>query len=167
MRSSHYEYDTRGNRTLIQNGDQVTITKYNAHNNPTEITNALGQTTHIDYNTHYDNSHGQRVLQTITTDPLGYQTVNTYDTVNRLVQTERRNPFGITVSHQAIFYDLCGNQTRVVDTKMQEGKVPQTIEILFSYREDDQISSIEEAIGTPEQKTTHYLYKTFGQKGYD
>ena len=103
-------------------------------------------------------------MQTITTDPLGYQTVDTYDTVNRLVQTERRNPFGIPVSHQAIYYDLCGKQTRVVDTKMQEGKDPQTIETLFSYREDDQISSIKEAIGTPEQKTTYYHYNTVGQK---
>ena len=128
---SRYEYDIKGNRKFAQCGEQITKTKYNSHHNPIETTNGLGETTRISYNIHYLNSHKQLVLQTITSDPLGYQIIDTYDTANRLVETTRRNPFGISLSRQEIFYDLCGNRCRILDSVMQGGEVKRTIETLF------------------------------------
>lgn len=161
---SRYAYDCRGNRTLCQRGEEKTWTEYDAHNNPIQITNGLGQVTHIVYNTQFINSHGQRVLQTLTTDPLGYQTIDIYDTANRLVETIRQNPFGLKVGRQAIFYDLCGNKIRVLDEVIQEKEHKRTVETRYTYSEDHQVTALIEAFGAPEQKITRTLYNQYRQK---
>lgn len=161
---SCYAYDYRGNQTLVQVGDQKTITEFNTHNQPCKITNALGHITHITYNTNFVNPYGQRVLQTITTDPLGYQTVDTYDTANRLVETIRLNPFGLKVGRQLLYYDICGNKKRVEEEVIEEGKVLRTIQTLFKYNAVDEVIEQVEAAGAPEQKMTRTSYNALGQK---
>lgn len=158
------EYDDRGNKTLTQNGDEKIWTDYDSHNQPIKITNGMGHVTHTVYNHHHINSYGQRVLQTTTTDPLGYQTVFVYDTANRLSETIRLNPFGIKVSHQTVMYDICGNKCRVLDDVIQEGIHLKTIETRYGYSLDNQIDTIIEGVGTPEQKVTRYIYNARGEK---
>ncbi len=113
---SRYEYDLNNNRIVEQHGDQITRTEFNLHNNPTKIINGLGHETHTSYNTRFLNGLGQYVLQTITTDPLGYQVVDTYDSAKRLVETLQYNPFGILISKETIHYDLNGNTCKVSDS---------------------------------------------------
>lgn len=161
---AHYEYDAYGNRILEQKGEQITRTTYNAHKQPTSITNGLNQTTRIEYDTNFIDPYGQRVLQTKTTDPLGYQTIDTYDTANRLVETKRCDPFGVCVSCQNQFYDLCGNVCCTQNHIVREGKIQSTIETHFKYSKTHQIETLIEAVNTPKQKITRTFYNLFGQK---
>ena len=161
---SSYEYDYRGNRTLVQTGDQKTITEYNSLNQPCKITDSLGHATHITYDTAFINKHRQTVLQTITTDPLGSQTIDTYDTANRLVETVRLNPFGVKVGRQLLYYDLCGNKTSAEEEVIQQGKLGRTIQTFFEYNAAGEITAVIEAASTQEQKITRTKYNAFGQK---
>src|SRR5208337_5683296 len=106
----------------------------------------------------------QTVLQTITTDPLGSQTVDTYDTANRLVETVRLNPFGVKVGRQLLYYDLCGNKTSAEEEVIQQGKLGRTIQTFFEYNAAGEITAVIEAAGTQEQKITRTKYNAFGQK---
>lgn len=161
---AHYEYDAYGNRTLEQKGEQITVTTYNSHKQPTSITNGLGQTTHITYDTKFINADGQCVLKTITTDPLGYQTIDTYDTANRLVEITRCDPLGVCLSCQKKFYDFCGNVYCVEDHIMEKGKSQRKIETYFEYDKVHQIKKLTEAAGTHKQKITRTEYNAYGQK---
>jgi len=157
-------YDRKGNKIFKQVGDQVTWTEYDGHGNPIKMTNALGQVTHAIYDTNFINHLGQRALQTRTTDPLGYQTIQTFDAANRLIQTERKNPYQLTVALQEISYDVCGNKVRVKDHVLEEGKTQRVIETYYHYDQGDRLMALVEASGTPEQKITHYAYNHYGQK---
>lgn len=158
------EYDARGNKTFTQNGEEKIRLEYDSHNQPIKIINGMGHVTHTVYNKNYINAYGQRVLQTATTDPLGYQTLFTYDIANRLTEIIRKNPFGVKVSHQTILYDICGNKCRVLDEVIQEGMHTKTIETRYEYSLGNQINKIIEAFGTPEQKVTCYTYNERGEK---
>lgn len=161
---SCYAYDIRGNQILAQTGDQKTITEYNTRNQPIKIIDSLGHETHIEYNSHFINSYGQRVLQKITTNPLGYRTLDTYDAAERIAETIRLNPLGEKIARKSFSYDLLGNQTQVAEEVIENGKVAGTIFILFSYNPAGQITQIIEAVGTPEQKITRICYNAYGQK---
>ena len=162
--ASRFEYDKNGNRTVAQTGEEIATTLYDGHNNPIVITNALGKETHITYNTKFVNALGQEVLQTTTTDPLGYQTIDTYDAANRLAETrERRNPLGKKIALQTLFYDLSGNPCVTLDEVIQEGKVNEVIRTEWTYTTDNQIETLIEAVGTPQQRITRHTYKC-GQK---
>ena len=145
-------------------GDQVAETLYNNQNNPVKIIDALGNTTHIEYNTSFRNEHHQYVLQTTTTDPLGIQTIQTYNAANQLVQTIKKNPMGLIVAHQKKFYDLGGHCTCVEEDLIYQGKAEKSIRTLYAYTNDDQIKCLTEAVGTKEQRITSYNYNRFGQK---
>ena len=161
---SCYEYDLYGNRTLVQTGDQKTITEYNTWKQPIRITDGLGHQTHFEYNTHFINAYGQRVLQKTTTDPLGYRTIETYDVANRLNESLQLNPLGVKIARQAFSYDLLGNQTKVEEDVIEDGNVVRTIATLLVYHTAGQLMQITEAAGTPEQKITRFRYNAFGQK---
>ncbi len=162
---SCYAYDRRGNQTLAQTGDQKTITEYNTRNQPIKIIDSLGHETHIEYNTHFINSYGQRVLQKTTTDPLGYRTIESYDAAERIAETIRLNPFGKKVACQSFFYDLSGKQTQIAEEVIiEDGEVIKMIFTLFSYNSAGQITRIIEAAGTPEQKVTHKRYSAYGEE---
>lgn len=159
MAYNQYGYDCNGNKCFVQDGDNMTLTEHDAHGNPTKITNGMGHVTHAIFDTSFVNEHGQNVLQTLTTDPLGYQTIDTYDSANRLVGTIKKNPYGIQVAGQKICYDLCGNRIQLVDQVFSDGKLLDSHRTLFSYTADHQIECITEAEGTPLQKSTRYRYQ--------
>lgn len=161
---SCYAYDIRGNRTLVQTGNQKTMMEYNSWNEPTKIVDGLGHTTHIHYDTHFINSYGQRVLQKRVTDPLGYQTVETYDAKNRLVEMVRLNSLGEKIARQTFSYDLLGSKTQIEEEVIEERQVKRTILTLMAYNAANQITQVIEAARTPEQKITHIRYNAFGQK---
>jgi len=161
---SRYDYDIRGNLTLIQTGDSQTQTEYNSWNQPLKIIDSLGHETHITYNTGFINKHDQKVLQKKTTDPLGYQTVDTYDTADRLVESTRLNIIGEKIARQHFFYDLVGNLIAREEKVIEQGQVVRTITTLFSYDSLNQLTKTVEAAGTPEQKTSSILYNSHGQQ---
>ena len=164
LRLEAYEYDVGGNKTLVRMGEQVTRTLFNSQGNPIQIIDSLGNSSQIDYNYHFRNALGQEVLQTSTTDAQGNQTIDTYDAANHLVQVTRQNAMGMLLSRQHIFYNVCGKKVRVVDDVVSEGKVIKSIATRFAYTPKDELSSLIEAEGTPEQKTTYFHYNQLGQK---
>ncbi len=164
LSSTKTAYDLFGNKAFIQEGDRITKTTYNTDGKPILIKNSEGHATHIEYKYDFVNEFGQFVLQTIAADPMGKKTIETYDTANRLVKTVKLNYFGNTVYSQKIAYDRCGNKVKVTDDVIFNEKVEKSIYTLYTYTTDNQIESITEAAGTPEQKITWYQYNTFGQK---
>lgn len=161
---NRYAYDVNGNQTSIQKGDLIILTEYNAHNQPIKITNGLGDVSYITYDYAFINPYGQRVLRTTTTDPLGYQTLETYDTANQPVDVERKSPHQILLSKHTTFYNISGNITRFLNHLVKDGKVTQTIESLFFYGEDQQLTLQIDAHGMPEQKATRLYYNELRQK---
>lgn len=157
-------YDRRGNKIMVREGDQVTRTTYDTHNQPVTIVNPSGETTRTVYNTHFLNSIGQRVLQTTVTDPLGNQTIDTYDAANRLVETETLNPFGKQIFHQQMAYDLCGNRTRISNYLFGKNIDPKKIDTVFDYTPDNQVSLCIEDANCATQKITRYEYNAYRQK---
>lgn len=161
---SRYAFDAKGNQIFSQKGEERKWTEYDAQNNPIKIVNGMGHETHVVYNKYFINAYGQRVLQVTTTDPLGYQTIHIYDAANRLVETIRNNPFGIKVGRQSIFYDINGNQSRIIEEVIQEGINQRNIETITTYTTAQQVDTLIEAAGSEEQKVTRFYYNAFGQK---
>jgi RHS repeat-associated protein len=159
-----YAYDAQNNVISEQNGDEITLKTYNPHQQITQITNAKGEQTRTQYNHCFIDAYGRQVLQTIITDPMGYQTIDTYDPANRLVEVCRKTPHGVLVSKQQTFYDICGNICRTQNHLVEAGEVKGAIESLLCYSIDDQPTAWIEASGTPEQKITRYQYNALGQK---
>ena len=124
LRKSQYEYDINDNRThehffIDEINCDTTLTLYNCRGEPIEITDALGNETHIAYDYHHQNELGQEVLRKEITDPLGKQIIEVYDAYGRISSIEQRNSFGECVAHQVSFYDACGNQVRTVHNVME------------------------------------------------
>ncbi len=162
--SKKIAYDSLGNKTFEQIGDQKTFTEYDVNSNPVKITNALGEVTHVSYDKTCINEYGQRVLRTVTTDAMGFQTVDTYDTSKRLVDCFRLNPFGVKVSQEKIYYDLSGNKRKVINSVFHGDKEVSKIETHFHYNLNHDLITVVEAVGTKEQKTSHTEYSSVGLK---
>lgn len=167
LQKTKYDYDNFGNRKYIikdtDAGISTTQFLYNSQNRLIKSTDALGQTTHIIYRYDYYNSLCQRVLQTEIYDPLGNKTITTADALGRTVSIIKRNSFGILLAQQDIFYDAIGNCAKVVDTVVIEGTPTRQLTALWNYNSVGQVTHKTDAVGTPEQKDTHYEYE-YGQK---
>jgi RHS repeat-associated protein len=158
-----YAYDNAGNIKAItrfiagQEAQETFI--YDSFGRLISNTDALGHQTTIHYNENLVNGLKQRVLQKTTTDPLGLQTIETYDAYGRVVLTEIKNVKGAICSREQKFYDANGNLTTQVSTIFPTGK---TITTVWEYGLLNRLKSLTEAFGTPEAKTTQYTYTKRG-----
>lgn len=163
-----YCYDHYGNRTheikQTHTGQSITQTEYNSLKMPVEIVDALKNRTHISYDFYFTNAEGKQVLQTTTTDPLGNQTIHTYDPLFRVVSTIRKDRMGVTLSQIEQQYDSVGNCTQTLAKVIVEEKVKAEIATQWNYNAANQVTRQIEAVGTPEQRITEYVYNSFGQK---
>ena len=163
----HYQafsYDSLGNKTVIKIGDQTTHTSYNSYGKPKKIVDALGNTTHISYNFRARDECGQYVLEVTTVDPLGIQTIQRYDALNRLVRTSRKNSLNILLSNQTRVYDICGNCVNVIDDCIYLNQVEKRISTVSQFDSCNRLLKVIEAEGTPQQKCTSYRYNAIGEK---
>lgn len=161
---SRYRYDYDGNKTHEISGESITQTAYNAQKKPTKIIDPLGNTTHITYNYHFINRYGQPVLQTIQTDPLGNQTLETLNAIGEIAEVTRKDPFGQVTAHKELFYDGIGNCYYSKERVITPGQPDRTLLTYWNYDGVGQLRTYIEAVGTPEQRTTTFLYNTKGQK---
>lgn len=168
LTASNYAYDRNGNKILVKQmteaGLSITQTKYNSANQVIQIINPLKEKTHIDTHTDFINEQGQRVLQTVLTDPLGNITETTFDTHGRIDRIVKKNAYGMILSHQELRYDAIGNCTKEIDSVIYNGEIQRQLITCWDYNAANQMVSQIEAIGTPEQKRTMYEYNEFGQK---
>ena len=116
---SQYAYDSEGNRILqriYRDSDNFseTSTIYNSQNLPILEKDALGQETHIRYK---QTTH----LKTRVKDPSGRQTLEIFDSLNRLRERKIFSGSGILIAHTSFSYDKRGNQILQEEQILQEG----------------------------------------------
>ncbi|GAB4230498.1 MAG: hypothetical protein Tsb0021_08580 [Chlamydiales bacterium] len=163
LQSISYAYDFSGNviqeikRT--QQGTAIKTTQYNAHNQPTLIEDALGQTTHFRYD--YIAYEGKRVLSVTTIDPLGTSTQTLYNTLGKERIIEKKDPLGNLIAKTEIFYDSVGNP---ITEKHHTIQTKQIHTLFRDYDSMNRLVALTEAYGTPEQKITRYTYTSTGQQ---
>ncbi len=154
-----YAYDEAGNRSSIttypHNKEAKEHFLYDAFNRLIQQVDALGHTTSIAYNDHYRNTQGQYVLQKTTTDPVGLQTIETFDVYGRLAATEVCNSFGELIKHEEQAFDANGNTIYHRDSRQ--------VATLWEYDSMNRPISLAEAANTPSQKITRYSYTPIGQ----
>jgi len=156
-----YSYDDAGNRKEILrsvNGLEAKETfVYDSQNRPTLKTDALGHQETVEYNDAFLNSLGQKVLQKTHTDPMGLQTIETYDALGRLVQIEKKKAQTLALSEKQ--YDLNGHLILQVDTVFSPDSAARKVETRWHYNSRGHLDTLTEA-GI---KTTSYTYYPRGE----
>lgn len=161
QKKTSYAYDQAGNQIEVALNDSVTKTQYNALKQPILVTDAEGNVSFTHYDYAFINHLHQTVIQKTFVDSSGTLTITTYDTHGNVAKIERKNPFGIDIAKQEIFYDKLGNKLLTIDTCYPDKK-----EILteFEYDSAGRLTCLKEASGKAEQKVTRYQYNPLGQK---
>jgi RHS repeat-associated protein len=165
IRQEQYEYDSAGNRSaVIHNisGQSARETlRYDSMNRLIQKTNSIGAIETTSYQDQYPNAYGQKVLQTIHTDPMGLETIETKDAQNHQASLEKRN--GCTLSRQEKFYDANGQPTRQIDTIFMPDGSSHDVQTHWEYDHRGRLITLIEADGSPDAKTTRHLYQPDGK----
>ena len=155
-----YGYDAAGNRTLVRafpaaagNG-ATTLSEYDALNNLVSITDALTNRT----TTAYDYSGPG--LKTTLTDPLTNKTVTILDALGRETTVEHRDATNGLLRLTEYRYDPNGNRTRAIETVIGSHH---TIAAGWTYDSRNRVSTMTEALGSADERTTRYFYNDVGQ----
>lgn len=162
-----YTYDEDDNlKTMtrtIMGAEAIDTYLYDSLGRLIEHRDALGEITQTHYEENYHNSLGQKVLQTITTDPRQIITIETQDALHRTVGKEIQDAQKKTLSLQELIYDPHGNLTHQKDTVYRSGQQQNTQTLQYTHTSDHQIASLTRAFGTKEARTTSYSYAPTGQ----
>lgn len=150
-----YNADGKIISETIDNATQYTT--YNAQGKPEKTTDPEGNITRYDY--HY----GQTYEVTIT-NPLGIQTVTSYDSHQRIQKIIKKDPYGNTLSKKELSYNTLGDINQVIETVITPDQADKQIVHYWQYDFEHKLLKSCEAIGTPEQKTVEISYNKFGQK---
>ncbi len=149
-----YEYDAAANRTVvhrfIDGNESIESEEFDSFNRQILTTDPYGHSTTIEYNDAFINENGEKVLQKTTTDPLGVQTIETYDIRNRLALWQR------STFKEKYEYDEEGQLIRQVSENP-------AIETRWAYDDRGRLKMLTEAYGTPFARTTNYSYTPSGK----
>ncbi len=160
---SIYDYDAEGNKTLhIQNingADAKSHARYRPHGLLDEEKDAEGHITYHKYYYDYYNAHGQRVLCKETIDARGCIKQEIYDARGNLSILSQLDPLHMPIFRKEFYYDKANCCIRTHDISIPDHK---TIITTFDYT-DGHLTSITEAQGTKEEKTTKYTYNKSGE----
>lgn len=161
-----YTYDSYGNKiesTTFGKAPQVEKTRYDTLNMPVEIIDAAGNATHIFYDRNYINSHGQRVLQVTTRDPIGVCTLVTYDRNGKISSTEVKNAAGERISYKEVYYDLSGNVSCVIVDVFEGTDFKSSFVSQFKFGPMNRKEKEVIASGTEDAQTTSFEYDREGR----
>ncbi len=165
------QYDQAGNITAVttfgDSGPATTQTFYNAYGKPCKIIDAEGNETHTHYNFGFRNEAGLRVLQVTTVDPLGNQTIVTHDTLGRTVASVRKDILGQELALSKQIYDSRGKLIRRIDTIKALDVPDRELIIEWQYDAVGHVICTQEAVATPQSRSTFYTYNNLGQKVAD
>ena len=166
LTKKQYRYDCNGNRTheitYSQPGMAVQITAYNPHNEPLTIRDALGHESHFTYKK--IGHKGQMVNRIVHTDPLGNQEIKIYDTLSRISESKRRNPFGKIIRSESHIYDAAGQKLQTIAKVFNGDEYSRTVITEWEYDCMGNMIHCIEAKGTTEQKNSHLVYNLNGEK---
>lgn len=144
-----YLYDNEGRKSQARKGDAVDTFFYDAEGKLALHVNPLNEKTEFIYE---DDS------RTIV-DALGNRTIERFDRLSRLIQTEKQSADGKTVFREEFIYDKIGNVSKR-STTIFDGEIPQkVIEAEFAY---DLMGRLIEEIESG-QKRTAYHYDVKGR----
>lgn len=162
-----YSYDKDGNQETITryiNGKEAVDTfVYDSFHRQIEYRDAKGFITKKEYNEGYTNSLGQKVLQTIATDPHQIARVEIHDAFARTVRKEVLSPQKSVISGQELTYDPQGNLVYQKDHVYENSQFKGIQTIKYTHTSDNRVASITRAFGTKEARTTSYTYCPSGK----
>ena len=107
---------------------------------------------------------GQLIRMVVQTDPLGNIEVKVYDTHHRLINTHRRNSLGQATQSENHTYDAKGQRLQTRFEVYSADASLRHVTTEWQYDTMGNIIQCTEAKDTPEQKSTRFLYNSFGQK---
>lgn len=109
------------------------------------------------------NQLGQFVRFVETVNHEGIKKTETYDALGRLENLRLFNPFGIKIDEQDLRYDAHGRKLQERHHKIIDGKTLSIFIIGWEYDAGDRTVAIHEGIGTSLQKTTSYVFNSYGR----
>ncbi len=169
---SSFDYDEAGNQTDVITYPETagstgatTMTTFDPQGNPLTITDTLANVTMFDYDFAYVDNNISK-LKTARIDALNNQQITINDVLGRPHRLENRNASDQILAASENTYDANGNLARVVNTVY--GPAPsydilRTISTQWEYNDVNQVTKLVEAVGSTEEKETHYHYNEFGQ----
>lgn len=173
LRKTVYHHDVMGNQTAAfhwineQNTQTCEQSEYDFQNRLICRIDQAGQKQTIFYKDDFRNEHSQRVLQKTHTDPMGLETVETFDAHGRLAQIEKRKN-GNTISQEKRLYNARGKIASQIDTIFTlEGSsqcCTREISTKWEYDSLGRLIKLTEAEGTAEAKITRFTYTLRGEK---
>ena len=144
-----YEYDSAGNLSQITQTINGQIAQesfvHDSLYRQIQHKDAHGNASTTTYNENFINSLGQKVLQTIETDPLGLQTITTYDVLGHVASQHNH------LDSEEYFYDECGNLILHIKNNNQKTS--------WKYDPMNRVETLVEG----GKKTTHFSYSHTGQ----
>lgn len=153
-----YEYDAAGNRSAtiqsIAGQEARTDFHYDSLNRLVQKTDPLNTTEIIAY----EDIPVQRKTHT---DPMGLQTIQTYDAQNCLVRTEKRKSRSIAIEEK--FYTPTRQLSHQIDTIFSPEGTARKVHTRWAYDSRERLASLTEAAGTPQAKTTFHSYTPRGE----
>lgn len=165
--SYRYEPEGKCNRTVTYTLDgmppKIQDTHYNSLGVPSKATDPLGHVTYTELCFDHRNALNQCVPYTKTIDPLGNISLFLKDAFNRDVAIFHKNPLGEVTQTTELFYDLNGNLIKTTETVFTPNAPPRKVTNTWTYDAMNQVTSLTEALGTSDQKTTLYTYNSLGQ----
>ncbi|WP_068471428.1 RHS repeat-associated core domain-containing protein [Candidatus Protochlamydia phocaeensis] len=109
------------------------------------------------------NQLGQFVKCEEIVDSRGIKELRTYDALQRLESCIKLSPLGEKISEKQIRYDASGQKVLERHMAIYQGQPLRTYIIKWAYDDLNRLTAIHEAFGSPDQKTTRYMYNEKGQ----
>ncbi|MFA5250757.1 MAG: hypothetical protein WC371_05065, partial [Parachlamydiales bacterium] len=159
-----YQYGSDGNRTaatrFVQGKEQTERFFYDGFDRLIQKTDALGNSTKIEYDENFKNQLNQNVLRKTTIDPVGLITFETFDAFNRLASLEKFKEKRLLLHEK--YYDGNGNLSEFLNTIFSQGKLVRQSLLKKTYDAlNRQLSQIEDA-KSASPKITLYSYTPKG-----
>lgn len=156
LKHSAFTYDTSGRCTEENDGQTSVKTLYDPFGEICAYIDTADNTTEvlIDYIS---------PLRKTLINPLGLTTEMEYDALSRLVSVVKKDSQGKLLTSQEFLYDTLGNKSVERNGVIVEGKLRSIQTTRWVYGPMGCLEKLIEAEGTPEEKTTTFIYNTLGK----
>lgn len=157
-----YRYDPAGNIFQVTRdtpeGLSTTEKKYNAFKQVTKITDPLG------YETVFTYDYSGKFLKVTQTDHLGLRTITTMNAMSKPWIIEKIDLNGKTLSRKEMFYNGIGDCCYIREMVTSPNASERYVNTCLEYDEMHRLRNLYEAHKDPKQKHTEFVYNSFGQK---
>ncbi|NGX61734.1 MAG: putative deoxyribonuclease RhsA [Chlamydiae bacterium] len=132
-------------------------TTYDPFGEPICFEDSLGNKTEIllDY--------GKEVLEKTVVNPLGMQTIYTFDALGRMSALVKKDSQGRLLAEQKMFYDSVGNKAVERHAVLVNGKQVGVQQTRWVYGPSGRLEELIEGDGSSEERTTSYRYDSKGK----